>query len=472
MWQSVEIMSENEIEQEDLRRKETNSEPQTNQDFADLLDEELTDEQKVNNPAYANPQNAAQKVDRAVILGHDGKWAAAWALRFILVVIAAVIAWRGLAIIWSAVLPIFLALLIATVLWPPVRWMRSKNVPSALATLITIIGFFAIIAGVFTAIAPMVTAQSKDLIVKAEEGVSRLIEWAQGEPLNLDTSQFEGMVGEITNFLQGRSSDIASGVFTGVSAASSILITLVLALVLTFFFLKDGTKFLPTIRSAAGPNVGWHLSEALTRVWNTLAGFIRTQAIVSLVDAVFIGIGLLVLNVPLALALAVITFFAGFIPIVGAFTAGALAVVIALVSNGVTNALLVLALIILVQQIEGNVLQPILQSNAMNLHPAIVLLSVALGSTLFGVVGAFLAVPVAATIAVLIRYHLELVALRAGEITIDDIEMATTAESSTAKDPMETWHGFVGRLNQLAKRKPIKPLGHPKSEKATAPNKE
>lgn len=461
-------MSENKIQPDNPGNQD---QPRA-QDFADALDEKLTDEEKINNPACVSPHNTVEKVDRAVILGKDGKWAAGWALRFLLIVAAAVVAWKGLAILWSAVLPIFLALLISTVLWPPVRWMRSKKVPSALATLLTILGFFAIIIGVFTAIAPMVASQSKDLVAKAEEGVNQLLKWVQGPPLNIDTSQFEGALSEITSFLQGRTSDIASGVFTGVSAASSILITFVLALVLTFFFLKDGTKFLPTIRKATGPNVGWHLSEALTRVWNTLSGFIRTQAIVSLVDAVLIGVGLLILNVPLALALAVITFFAGFIPIVGAFAAGALAVAIALVSNSLTNALLVLALIILVQQIEGNVLQPILQSNAMNLHPAIVLLSVALGSTLFGVVGAFLAVPVAATIAVLIRYHLELVALRAGEITIDDIEMATTAESSTAKDPMETWHGFIGRLNSIAKRKPIRPLGHPKSEKSSSPAKE
>ena len=113
-----------------------------------------------------------------------------------------------------------------------------------------------------------------------------------------------------------------------------------------------------------------------------------------------------------------ITFFASFIPIVGALVAGALAVIIALVSNGVTNALLVLAIIIAVQQLEGHILQPVLQSKAMNLHAAIVLLSVTIGSTMFGVVGAFLAVPVAATLSVLVRYHFELVALRAGEITM------------------------------------------------------
>ncbi|AZA08378.1 AI-2E family transporter [Corynebacterium pseudopelargi] len=375
--------------------------------------------------------DSAPPLDRAVILGRDGRWIAGWALRFIIVVVAALLIWKGLQAVWIGLLPVLLALLVSTVLWPPVRWLRNKGVPAALSVVLVMLGFFAIISGAVAAMAPSVRNQSKDLVAKAEEGVQRLTEWVQGPPLNLDTSQFDGALKDITNMVQERSSQIASGVFAGLSTAGTIGMTLILMLILTFFFLKDGTKFLPMIRRATGPNAGWHLTELLNRIWNTLSGFIRTQAVVSGVDAIFIGIGLLILNVPLALVLATLTFFGGFIPIVGAFTAGALAVIVALVSNGVTNALFVLALIIAVQQIEGHVLQPVLQSKAMNLHAAIVLLAVTLGSTIFGVVGAFLAVPIAATIAVVIRYHFDLVALRAGEITTDDIELATKAEADT-----------------------------------------
>jgi predicted PurR-regulated permease PerM len=164
-----------------------------------------------------------------------------------------------------------------------------------------------------------------------------------------------------------------------------------------------------------GHPAGAHIGEVLQRMWNALGGFIRTQAIVSFVDASLIGIGLLVLQVPLAGVLIVITFLGGFIPIVGAFVAGALAVLIALVSNGFTTALIVLAIIIAVQQLEGNVLQPWLQAKSMDLHAVIVLLAVTLGGSLFGITGAFLAVPAAATIAVILRYLNEQVALRAGE---------------------------------------------------------
>ena len=239
---------------------------------------------------------------------------------------------------------------------------------------------------------------------------------------------------------------------SGISIATTVVATVFIMAVVTFFMLKDGDRFLPMVRRYTGSNAGWHLSEVLTRSWNTLSGFIRTQALVSFVDAFFIGLGLIILQVPLALVLAVITFFAGFIPIVGAFTAGALAVIIALVTNGFTNALLVLVLILVVQQMEGNVLQPVLQSKAMNLHAAIVLLSVTVGSALFGILGAFLAVPIAAVVAVWIRYHSEMVALRSGEITIDDVEIATSRGQSMSS--REAFIAVRDQLKNIGTRKP------------------
>lgn len=398
-------------------------------------------------PATApSPAEESGPIDRAVIIGQDGRWLAGWALRFIIMAVAAVISWRALGALWAGLLPVVLALILCTVLWPPVRWLREHKVPPALAVLITILAFFGIISGIFAAIAPGVASQSKDLVDKASEGTRQLLDWAENGPLNVDLSTIEEFTQKGLNFLQDQTSNIASGVVGGVTAASSVLVTVLLMLVLSFFFLKDGDQFLPMVRRTTGPNAGWHLTEVLTRMWNTLSGYVRAQAAVSLVDAIFIGIGLVVLQIPLALALAVITFFAGFIPIVGAISAGTLAVVIALVSNGFKSAIFVLILIVAVQQLESHILQPILQSKAMNLHAAIVLLSVTIGSTLFGVIGAFLAVPVAAMLAVILRYHGELVALRAGEITIDDMEMATTEEAQTSMSAQDALRRFRDQL--------------------------
>lgn len=232
---------------------------------------------------------------------------------------------------------------------------------------------------------------------------------------------------------------------------TSIVVTLVVMFVLTFFFLKDGDRFLPWMRRYTGEKAGWHLTEVLTRTWNTVSGYIRTEAIVAFVDAFFIGLGLFILGVPLAFVLAVITFFAGFIPIIGAFSAGALAVVVALAMNGFTNALLVLVLIVAVQQLEGNILQPVLQARVMNLHAAIVLLVVSVGGTLFGIMGAFLAVPITAAVAVWLRYHSELTALRAGEITVDDIEIATARGAPPTLSSQEAFAAVRGRMAELGR---------------------
>ncbi|KQB86098.1 AI-2E family transporter [Corynebacterium lowii] len=398
-----------------------------------------------------NPSEEIERTitDRSVILGQDGRWLSGWALRFIILVVAGAILWKGLGMIWVGLFPVLLALIICTVLWPPVSFLRKYKVPPALATIITMLGSIAVVAGVFAAIAPSVAKQIPELVNRATEGINHLQNWVQGPPLNIELGEFDGMIQEITSMLQSQGSQIASGVFSGISSATSGAVTVVVALVLTFFFLKDGTRFLPMMRQYTGGNVGWHLTEILSRSWNTLAGFIRAQALVSFVDALFIGLGLVILQVPLALALAIITFFAGFIPIIGAFTAGALAVIIALVSNGLTNAILVLVLIIAVQQLEGNILQPIIQSKAMNLHAAIVLLSVTVGSALFGIIGAFLAVPVAAVFAVWVRYHSEMVALRAREITIDDIQIATAQGGTiTASEGFHAVRKHLGRITR------------------------
>ncbi|WP_156520647.1 AI-2E family transporter, partial [Rhodococcus sp. EPR-157] len=179
---------------------------------------------------------------------------------------------------------------------------------------------------------------------------------------------------------------------------------------------------------------GSHLAEILARMWATLGGFIRTQAVVSLIDAFFIGLGLVILGVPLALVLATLTFLGGFIPIVGAFVAGALAVLVALVANGPTTALIVLIIILAVQQLEGNVLQPVLQSRSMNLHPAIVLLAVTGGSSVFGIIGAFLAVPAAAVAAVLIRYVSEQIDKHSIEADQEQLEEQAPDPADLATD--------------------------------------
>lgn len=291
----------------------------------------------------------------------------------------------------------------------------------------------------------MVSSQGASLVSQAEGGLNKLVDMAKDLPFEIDAAKVQEVLDDAIAFIKGQASQIATGVISGVSMASSIVMALVIMLFVAFFILKDGDKFLPWLRTYTGYSAGWHATELLTRVWNTLSGFIQAQAAVAAVDAVLIGLGLWALQVPLALVIGVVTFFASFIPVIGAVTAGALAVIIALVSDGLTKALLALALIIIVQQVEGNVLQPMLQSKAMGLHAAMVLLSVTVGSALAGIIGAFLAVPVAATIAVVFRYHQEMASLRAGEISTDDIKIATSQGHEDIKELYENLEASSAR---------------------------
>lgn len=332
---------------------------------------------------------------------------------------------------WVVVLPVVLALILSTVLWPPVRWLRSRGVPAAAAVLVVLLVALGVVGGVVAAVAPAIVEQATELAEQATAGVEKVRDWLGGPPLNISDNQLNSAVTAINDTLNKSSAQIASGLFTGVGAATSALVTLFTTIVVAFFLLKDGPDFIPWLRGTVGMPSAPHLAEVLQRVWATLGGFIRTQALVSLVDAVLIGIGLLILGVPLAYALAIITFIGGFVPIVGAFVAGGLAVLIALVANGPVNALIVLGIILAVQQLEGNVLQPWLQSKSMKLHAVIVLLAVTLGASTFGVIGAFLAVPVAAALAVIIRYYGERVGERAGETPPPEAE--EEAEANPAR---------------------------------------
>lgn len=350
------------------------------------------------------PSPRARLRDRGEVIGAGGLWLAKWSLCLAAIALGAIVVGWILEKLWVVVLPVLLAIVVSTVLWPPTRALTKRGVPPAGAASITLFVALALFGGVIALIVPSVVDQAPELANKATEGIQQVQDWLKGPPINLQDDQIDTAIHALTSKLQESGTAIASGVFSGVTTAGSMIVTLGLVLVLAFFFIKDGPRFVPWMHDVGGGRAGRHLEAVLTRMWETLGGFIRTQALVSLIDAVFIGAGLLILGVPLAPVLAIITFIGGFVPIVGAFVAGALAVLVALVANGLTTALIVLAIIIAVQQIEGNVLQPVLQSKSMNLHAVVVLLAVTAGSSLYGIVGAFLAVPVAAVAAVVIRY--------------------------------------------------------------------
>jgi predicted PurR-regulated permease PerM len=342
--------------------------------------------------------------DRAAVIDDAFAGMQRWGLRLVIIAAAVFVLGWVIGELWVVVFPVIVALIVSTVLVPGVTWLRERRVPSGLASAMVVFGFLAAVVGIIAALTPQVAGQAPELADSAARGLQKVRDWLTGGPLGLSEGQITRAIEAVQEKLRNSATAISSGLFSTIGAATSAVINLVLILMLTFFFVKDGHKFLPWMKTLSGRRAGEHTAEVMERAWDTLGGFIRTQSLVAFIDAVIIGVGLALIGVPLAVPLAVVTFFGGYIPIIGAFISGALAVLVTLVTNSPRDALIALLIVIGVQQLEGNVLSPYLQGKNLNLHAAVVLLSVTAGGTLFGITGAFLAVPVAATTAEILRY--------------------------------------------------------------------
>jgi len=353
--------------------------------------------------------------------------------QLLLIIAAVILVGYVLGKLWSILLPIVLGLLFTTVLWPPTRFLRRHGWPPALAAAVVLLGFLALFGGLIAVISPQVAAQAGELADQTVRALDDVQGWLQGPPFNIGQDQIGNAVDTVIGRLQANATSIAGYALTTASTVGNGLINLVLALVLSFFFLKDGPRWTPWLAAQTGPRAAPHVTALSQKTWATLSEFIRQQAFVGFIDALFIGIGLLVLGVPLVLPLAVLTFLGAFIPIIGAFVAGAFAVLIALVTKGATTALIVLIIVIVVQQIEGNVLQPIIQGRGFNLHAAVVILAVTAGSNLAGIIGAFLSVPVAALIAVIYRYVRDQFDQRAPEVAADGTVAQVTGDDGGSR---------------------------------------
>lgn len=350
-----------------------------------------------------SPRDSASR-DRATVIEDGLAGLQRWGLRLVLIAAGVFVIGWTIGQLWVVVFPMILALIVSTALQPSATWLRDHKVPTALAAVIVLLGFLLVVTGVIAILTPQVAGQAPELAQSASAGLQRIRDWLTEGPLGLSDGQITRAIAAVQEKLKESADAISSGVFSTLSAATSAVVNLVLVLMLTFYFVKDGHKFRPWVTSLGGENAGAHAAELMTRTWNTLGGFIRTQTIVALIDAIIIGVGLTIIGVPLAIPLAVVTFMGAYIPILGALISGVLTVLVTLVTNSPRDALIALILVLVVQQLEGNVISPWLQGKSLNLHAAVVLLSVTLGGSLFGITGAFLAVPVAATAAEVFRY--------------------------------------------------------------------
>jgi putative heme transporter len=323
---------------------------------------------------------------------------AAWSWRLLVVLAAAGLLLYLLIQLKVIVVPVIVALFLATLLVPLVNWLQARGWSHLPAVLTVFLGAVALIVAIIAGFVPLIGNEMETLRQRADEGVAEVQRFIASRPFGLSEADLNRYLDQARERFTESSSELTRGAIEGATLVGEVITGLILCLFLTFFFVKDSERFTRWILDFAGRHRERHLREIGNRSATAVSGYLRGQATVGAVDAVFIGIGLAVLGVPLVVPLAFLTFVAAFLPLVGAFVAGALAALVALVTKGLTTALLVVGLTLLVQQLEGHLLAPLLLGRAVSLHPVVIILALAAGAILGGIIGAFLAVPIAAVV--------------------------------------------------------------------------
>ncbi|GGX89645.1 hypothetical protein GCM10010324_39090 [Streptomyces hiroshimensis] len=311
---------------------------------------------------------------------------------------------RVISAVRLVVLSFVVGLLITALLQPTVAWLKRRGVPRGLATAMTFISGFVVMGLVGWFVVWQVTDNLDDLSGQVQQGIKDLKHWLLTSPFHVTETQINNIADNLSTAIGANTKDITSAGIEGVQVILEVLTGILLAMFSTLFLLYDGPRIwgwlLKLFPAAAREGV----AGAGPRAWATLTAYVRGTVIVALIDAIFIGIGLFFLKVPLAVPLAVFIFLFAFVPLVGAVVSGALAVVVALVTKDVFTALMVLIVVLAVQQIEGHVLQPFILGRAVRVHPLAVVLSVVAGSLVAGIGGAVVAVPLVAVTNTVVGY--------------------------------------------------------------------
>jgi predicted PurR-regulated permease PerM len=317
---------------------------------------------------------------------------AGWSWR-LLVCAAAV--FGVLALLWYLkviVLPTVVALTLAPALTPLVGFLRRRLGLRRPAAALALVAGLAVVVGLLALVSTSIASQYGELADAVGRGVQDITNWLEGEPFNLSVDRADNLDSYLGDAWNQASGHLVSGLSTGVAFVTGII----LAVALLYFVLRDGRELWRSILGRMSASRAPAVERAGERAWDVLSGYIRGTALIAAIDATLIGIGLWLLGVPLVIPLSILIFLGSFIPFVGATISGLIAVLVALADEGWEIALIALAVVIGVQFIEGNFFQPIIQSRTVDLHPAVILLAVAAGGSLYGILGAYLAVPITA----------------------------------------------------------------------------
>ncbi|MFJ2670555.1 AI-2E family transporter [Streptomyces sp. NPDC087525] len=353
-------------------------------------------------PAYAPSVPAKPDPVAAIPWGMRVAGEAAWRL-----LVLAGLVWvlmRVIGAVQLVVMAFAAGLLITALLQPTVAWLKRHGMPRGLATALTAVAGFVLMGLVGWFVVWQVMENIDDLSNRVTDGINELKRWLLDSPFHVTEGQINDIAKTLSDAVGSNTEKITSAGLQGLTVIVELLTGIVLAMFSTLFLLYDGRKIWHWTLKLVPAQAREGVAGAGPRAWRTLTAYVRGTVLVALIDALFIGLGLYFLNVPLAVPLAVFIFLGAFIPLVGALVSGALAVVVALVTQDVFTALMVLCVVLGVQQIEGHVLQPFILGRAVRVHPLAVVLSVAIGSLVAGIGGAVVAVPVVAVTNTVVGY--------------------------------------------------------------------
>lgn len=346
----------------------------------------------------------------------------AWRIGVVILVGAAVF-W-GFSQVSTLVIPLMIAALLAGLLLPIKQLFGRAGLSNGLSVAATFLAFLIVVGGALALVISTMSTGLKGLWSQAVEGINQVRQWLADGPLHVSSDQLNQWLDTGLKALQSNQSEIVKNAASGVSALTHVGAGLLLTLFSLIFFLLEGERIWRWVVRLFPRRARTAVNGAGRRGWGSLVSYVRVQLVVAFIDAVGIGAGAAILQVPLALQLGVLVFLGSFIPILGALITGAIAVLLALVAHGWLVALIMLGIVLLVQQVESHILQPLIMGRAVSLHPLAVVLAVAGGSMLFGIAGALFAVPVMAVVNTVVKY----LATRAWE----DDPVAELADHPTA----------------------------------------
>lgn len=394
-----------------------------------LIREERREERRVE-PTIVTGQSNYRRAE--VPFGLD--LAAGWAWRVLVIAGATYLLLKLLGFFAVVTIPLAVALLISALAAPFVRGLTRIGVRRALSALLVVVAGFVVVGALLTFAGQQVASGANDLADSTVEGLEQIRNWLRDGPLNASDSQINDYIGSVQDMIRDRSQngEVLAQVSEVGAALGHVIAGFFIAVFATYFFLADGDRIWTWLVRLAPRGARERVDSSGKVAWVSLVQFVRATVVVALVDAVGIALGAAILDVPFVLAIGVLVFLGAFVPMIGASVAGIVAILVALVDQGPVTALLMLAVVVGVQQLEGHILQPFLLGRWVSLHPLGVILAIAGGVLVAGIAGALVAVPLAAA---------------ANAVVLHLAEMAETPEKDESPAPGGT--GDSGELQPL-----------------------